>query len=114
VRAAIQTLQRILKPSGVLLATFPGITQTYDPESRDSWYWNFTPVSAERLFSEVFPKESLEIDGEGNVFAAISFLHGLSADELDSKDLDYKDPGYVVTNTVRVVRPGTSSRIIGR
>jgi ubiquinone/menaquinone biosynthesis C-methylase UbiE len=50
VKAEITTLSRILKPGGVLLATFPGITQTYDEEDwSDFWYWNFTRISAQKL-----------------------------------------------------------------
>ena len=50
VRLALKTIYRILKPGGVVLATVPGITQLSDPEWRDTWYWNFTTVSARRLF----------------------------------------------------------------
>src|SRR5919202_1019671 len=52
-RSAIRTLQRILKPGGALLATFPGISQIHYPEWGD-WYWGFTTQSARRLFGEVF------------------------------------------------------------
>jgi len=45
-RAAIRTLHRILKPGGVLLATFPGISQISQDEWGDYWYWSFTPLSA--------------------------------------------------------------------
>jgi SAM-dependent methyltransferase len=55
VEAAITNCYRALKNNGVLLATFPGITQIsrYD---MDRWgdYWRFTSLSARRLFEEVF------------------------------------------------------------
>jgi SAM-dependent methyltransferase len=83
VRAAIRHLYRILKPGGVLLATFPGISQIsrYD---MDRWgdYWRFTTLSARRLFEEVFPPGNVTVRAYGNVLAAVAFLHGLSAEEL--------------------------------
>jgi len=36
-RAAIRTLHRVLKPGGVLLATFPGLSQTYDANWGERW-----------------------------------------------------------------------------
>ena len=107
VRAAVKTIYRILKPGGVLLATFPGISQTYDNEWGGTWCWNFTTVSARRLFQEVFPPENLTIETFGNVFAAISFLHGVAVEELTKEELDYRDPGYDVSITVRAVKPET-------
>jgi SAM-dependent methyltransferase len=104
VRAAIQTIHRILKPGGVLLATFPGISQTYDHTWGHCWYWNFTTLSARRLFEEFFPAADVKIYAYGNVLASISFLHGLAAEELQKEELDYNDPGYEVLITVRAVK----------
>jgi glycosyltransferase involved in cell wall biosynthesis/SAM-dependent methyltransferase len=86
-RSAIQTLRRILKPGGVLLTTFPGISQIADDQWSNTWYWAFTTQSAWRLFKEFFPAEGLEIEAHGNVLAAISFLHGLSVEELHREEL---------------------------
>ena len=105
-RAAIRTLYRILKPGGVLLLTCHGISQIarYD---MDNWgeYWRFTTLSAELLFTEVFPKDQVTIQAYGNVFAATAFLHGLVTEELRHEDLDFKDPDYEVLVAVRAVRP---------
>ncbi len=114
VRAAAKTLYRILKPAGVLLATFPGISQTYDNEWGDSWYWNLTSVSAQRLFEEAFPAANVRIETFGNVLAAISFLHGLAVEELTQEELDYHDPGYDLTITVRAVKPGLGNEVDGK
>jgi SAM-dependent methyltransferase len=106
VRAAIRHLHRILKPSGVLLATFPGISQIsrYD---MDRWgdYWRFTTLSARRLLEEVFPPGNVTVRAYGNVLAAVAFLHGLSAEELRREELDYHDPDYELIITVRAVKP---------
>lgn len=106
VRAAILTLHRILKPGGVVLATFPGISQIsrYD---MDRWgeFWRFTILSARRLFSEAFPPENVSADAHGNVLSAAAFLYGLSAEELRPDELDHQDPDYEVLITVRARKP---------
>jgi SAM-dependent methyltransferase len=103
---AIRTLQRILKPGGVLLATLPGISQIARGDM-EQWgeYWRFTTMSAERLFAEVFPPEEIKVAGYGNVLAAVAFLHGLAAEELEPEELDYNDSNYEVSITVRAVKP---------
>jgi len=107
VRAAIQTLYRILKPGGVLLATLPGISQIsrYD---MDRWgdYWRFTSLSARRLFEEAFPPASVRVEVYGNVLTAIAFLHGLAAEEVDQEALEHQDADYEVLIAVRAVKPG--------
>ena len=105
VRSAIRTLHRILKPGGILLATFPGISQISEDEWGDHWYWAFTVASARRLFEEAFPADNLRIEAHGNVLAAISFLHGLAAEELSQKELNYRDPSYQLLITLRAVKP---------
>ncbi|MHC5825978.1 MAG: methyltransferase domain-containing protein, partial [Nostoc sp.] len=97
-RAALKTIHRILKPGGVVLATFPGISQINndDDEYNGSWYWSFTTLSAQRLFEEVFPKSNVKVESYGNVLAAISFLQGLAVEELRREELDHRDRHYEV------------------
>ena len=104
VDAALQTLCRILKPGGVLLATFPGISQISADEWANSWYWSFTMLSARRIFEKVFAASNLTIQSYGNVLTAAAFLQGLAADELDQDALDHSDPHYQALITVRAVR----------
>ncbi len=102
---ALQTAYRILKPGGVLLITIPGITPLNDAEWNKCWHWSFTPLSAQRLLSEVFPAANIEIASYGNVLAATAFLQGLAMQELDPGELDYCDPSYPVIITIRAVKP---------
>ncbi len=106
VRAAAFTLYRLLKPGGVLLATFPGLSQIsrYDME-RWGEYWRFTNLSAQKLFHQFFPTTSVTVLTYGNVFTAICFLHGLASEELRREELDYRDPDYEVIIAVRAVKP---------
>lgn len=103
-RSALQTLHRILKPGGVLLATLPGISKTHHLEWDGTWYWGFTAASAQRLFAGVFGPEPVEVESFGNVLASISFLHGLAAEDLRKEQLDHRDPEYQVLITVRAVK----------
>lgn len=107
-KAAIAGCYAALKPGGVLLATFPGISQVsrYDA---DRWgdYWRLTSLAAERSFSEVFPRASLEVQAYGNVLVAVAYLHGLAVEELTTKELDYHDPNYEIVITVRAQKPQT-------
>jgi SAM-dependent methyltransferase len=106
VRAVIQTLHRILRPGGVLLATFPGISQIarYDME-RWGEYWRFTSLSSRMLFTEVFSEDCVTVRTYGNVCAAIAFLHGFVSAELSQRELDYYDPIYEVLIAVRAIKP---------
>jgi SAM-dependent methyltransferase len=110
VRAALRTIYRILKPGGVLLATFPGISQLSDDQWVEGWYWSFTRQAAERLFAELFPlhHHHVTIETFGNVLAAMAFLHGLAAEELALEELDYRDENYDMLITVRAVKPEAS------
>jgi SAM-dependent methyltransferase len=108
VRAALRTLHRILKPSGVLLATFPGLSpiSRYDMEQ---WghFWAFTSLSAQRLLEEVFPPDHVRIKPYGNVLAAAAFFYGIAAEELRKKELEYFDPDYEALIGVRAMKSST-------
>lgn len=102
---AIRTIHRILKPGGVLLATFPGISQISNDQWASEWLWSFTSLSAQRLFAEVFPADNLKVSTCGNVLAATAFLQGLSAQELTEEELSYHDSRYELLISVRAVKP---------
>ncbi|HVF24899.1 MAG TPA: methyltransferase domain-containing protein [Anaerolineales bacterium] len=105
VHAAIANCYRALKPGGVLLATFPGISQVvrYD---MDRWgdYWRFTDASTRKLFGNVFGSDNVMVETHGNVLTACAFLYGLATSELKPKELDFHDPDYQVIITVRAVK----------
>jgi SAM-dependent methyltransferase len=105
-RSAVQTLHRILKPGGVLLATFPGITSMGDKSWIHVWSWSMTPVSAGRLFQEFFPPSELVIQHFGNLLSATSFLQGLAAEELQAEELEHCDPAYPILIGVRAKKEG--------
>jgi len=102
VRAAVATTCRALKPSGVALATLPGISQIsrYDME-RWGDFWRFTSLSARRLFEEAFGPGNATVVAHGNVAIASAFLYGRCLEEMQPGQLDIHDPDYEMLITVR-------------
>jgi SAM-dependent methyltransferase len=107
VRAALATLQRILAPGGVLLATVPGITKISPPEDEEyGEWWRFTGRSLRRLAEEAFGEGSVEVESYGNVLSASGFLYGLAASDLRAEELAVHDRLYEVVVGVRAVKRG--------
>jgi SAM-dependent methyltransferase len=102
-KAALRTLDRILKPGGVLLLTSHGISRIGRRLGRDDWgeYWRMTTQSAERLAVETFSGAAIEVESYGNVFTACCCLHGIVSEEISQAELDYRDPDYEVIVTIR-------------
>jgi peptidoglycan/xylan/chitin deacetylase (PgdA/CDA1 family) len=111
-RAALQMLERILKPGGVLLLTCPGLTRTSQTEWPGSWYWRFTPALLSRILAEEVPSLQVDVQSHGNALAASAFLFGLAAEELSAAELDYDDADYDVILTVRGVKRGSHFEIV--
>jgi SAM-dependent methyltransferase len=109
-RAAAKTLYRILRPGGVLLASFTGISQIsrYD---MDRWgdYWRFTTASARRLLEEHWSPEDVAVQAHGNVLLAVAYLHGLTVDELRPEHLEQQDDNFQLVITARAVKPQRGS-----
>ncbi len=101
---AISTIQRILKPGGVLLATFPGISQLSKDRWARGWYWGFTALSAKQLFNPIFPPPDLAIESRGNRLSATALLLGIPREKLLSDELDDHDPAASFLITVRAVK----------
>jgi len=105
VQCAVQTLHRVLKPGGVLLVTLPGISQiARDGFHRWEDHWRFTSGSAQKLFEAVFGPGAVDVAAHGNLCAAVNYLDGRAAEELDPRELDYADPDYQLLITVRAVK----------
>ncbi len=100
-KAALNQLHAALRPGGVLLLTVPGISQIDRGEWQKSWYWNLTSQSVTRLLSEVFDTTEFVVESNGNVFAAVAFLHGLAQAEVPPEKLLVNDAAYPVIVTAR-------------
>lgn len=86
-RAALATLHRLLVPGGSLIATFPGLSQISDDDWGPSWHWGWSRGQAESLLRAAFPAGGIEVEALGNRYAAVGFLHGLVAEELEEERL---------------------------
>ena len=102
---AVATMQRILKPGGVLLLTVPGISQI-SPYDREHWgeHWRFTPQSVQRLLASAFMESDIDVQSYGNVLASIGFLHGLACEDLTEAELDHQDDCYPMLVTARAMK----------
>lgn len=106
IRAGLQTLHRILRPGGVVLATFPGLEQLSVESRQYGDYWRFTSFSARRLFADAFPEGEVTVATYGNVFTSAAGLYGFSVEDLSQAELDLHDEKYEVIIAVRASKAG--------
>ena len=105
-RAAMRTLQRILKPGGVLLLTVPGIGQIDHDRWGEVRFWSFTVTGLRRLLLAEFPSTAVHVQARGNVLAVTAFLQGLAQEDIPSSHyLAADDPLYPLTILARAVKP---------
>lgn len=100
-KRAILGVYYSLKKGGSVLVTSSGISQIskYDNE-RWGDFWRFTENGLRKSFEEVFPKENIKTKSYGNVLSSISYLHGISSEELTDKELEFNDPNYPLLITL--------------
>ena len=113
VRQALAEAFRVLKPGGVLLATFPSASRVaveYGPEGD---FWRVTEAGARELVASVFPAGELTVHAYGNVMAATAFLQGLGAHELTRDELAAYDPFFPVLIGVRARKPLAAAAVEG-
>jgi peptidoglycan/xylan/chitin deacetylase (PgdA/CDA1 family) len=89
--AALDECHRLLKPGGVLLATFPCVSRVcleYGPRGD---FWRVTPAGARVLAERAFGSE-VEVEAFGNVKTTMAFLQGLGEQEITDADYELADP----------------------
>ena len=105
VGAAVTQLHLWLKRGGVVLASVPGIAQVSREDMEQTGdYWRFTGASVRRMFANEFGAAAVDVEVHGNVLAALAFLHGIAAEELDEAAFFDADPQFHMLMTVRAVR----------
>jgi len=107
VSGALDTVHRILKPGGVLLATVPGITPVIRPDmERFGQFWSFTRQSMQRLLERSFPDGDIAVDTAGNVLSATAFLYGMAVEDMSKADLDVHDQDFELIIGIRARKAG--------
>jgi SAM-dependent methyltransferase len=109
IRAALANVHRLLVPGGALLATFPGISQISDEDWGPSWCWGWSAGQTRSLLEAAFPDGTIEVTALGNRLAAVAFLFGLVAQELDPAQLA-AEPGSCDFLIGAVARRGPGGR----
>ena len=99
--AALRTLQRIVKPGGVMLASAPTLLPLI-PDGEELWH--FSPDGWRRTLAREWNGEAV-VDGHGNCLAAVSALYGLALEELSEDELSVNDPRFPVLVTIRCRKP---------
>jgi SAM-dependent methyltransferase len=101
---AVATLHRILRPGGVVLATFPGISQLSGDEWSRTWSWGFDSRLARRLFASRFGEHNVTVEAHGNSLTAVAFLPGLATVELTPAQLGVEEADCELLVAVRAVK----------
>jgi peptidoglycan/xylan/chitin deacetylase (PgdA/CDA1 family) len=104
--AAIRECHRILRPGGVLLATFPCASRLCLEYGPNGDFWRVTEAGARAWLESCFSPADVEVQRFGNVLATTAFLYGLGACELSAPELDADDPFYPMLIGVRARKSG--------
>jgi glycosyltransferase involved in cell wall biosynthesis len=100
---AIREIGRVMRPSGLLLATLPGVTTAQSRPNEDD-FWRLTTLSARRLFETQFQQRSIEVEAMGNVLAAVAALHGMAASDFSEQELETSSSQHPVVIAVRATK----------
>ncbi len=101
----VEFCMEALRPGGSLLLAVPALTAHDRREPPEGDYWRFWPAGLIDIVQRAAPEARHVVADYGNLIAAIAFLHGLSAEELEADELDHHDPLYPVVICARLDKP---------
>jgi SAM-dependent methyltransferase len=99
---AISECYRILKPGGTLLITVPALSRIDCQTGTSGDYWRFTSASINYILKQNF--NNYQIKSYGNVKTCLSFLTGLSQEDLNKNDFIYNDDNFPCIITARAIK----------
>jgi hypothetical protein len=102
VTAALANACQSLAPGGVLLVTVPTVTMAVPELAPDRDYWRYTSGGLRELLRRAAGGAEIEVEGRGNLLAAVAFLMGLAAEELTEDELGFYDPRYELVACGRI------------
>ena len=108
--AVLRECYRILKPEGVLLATFPAASRVCLEYGEEGDYWRTTPAGARALLRSSFGPSIISSEGLGNVLTNTAFLYGLSACDLTDEEFTAHDPYFPALAGVRAKKTRAPAR----
>lgn len=103
--AVMREMARILRPGGVLLATFPAASRVCVEYGPDGDFWRATEAGVRALATAAFPADAVAVESLGNVLATTAFLQGVGRTELSPAELAVVDPYHPTVIGLRAVRP---------
>jgi SAM-dependent methyltransferase len=101
-RPALQTMLRVTKPGGTLLASAAGFLPLIE-DGGD--FWRLSAQGWRRLLADSWPGCDIAVESHGNCLVALAAMHGLALEELSDGELDVQDPRYPVLVTIRCRKP---------
>lgn len=107
---ALAECYRVLRPGGVLLATFPAASRVCLEYGQDGDFWRLTPAGARHLIQTTFGRSQTTSDVFGNVLTNTAFLQGLGAGELTDAEYAQADPYFPALTGIRARKGGGPPR----
>jgi peptidoglycan/xylan/chitin deacetylase (PgdA/CDA1 family) len=108
--AALRECHRLLKTSGVLLATFPSASRVCLEYGERGDFWRTTPAGVQALVEPVFGAENVGTSTFGNVLTNVAFLHGIGRSELTDEEYATADPYFPALVGLRGTKGRSASR----